>query len=302
MTTQVGQWHKTPETGSAAGIVFIVRLATMFGRAPARVFVRVLAFYFTIFNGQARRAAADFRRHVGAPSDFWSIYRHIRAFAYVALDSLFLMRGMHAPFEITRDGHQHLAALRDGKRGALLLGAHIGSLYAMRAQSRSEQLVMHPLMFIKNAARFNTALKKLDPASETEVIQIEEGNPTFILRLRDLIERGEMLAILADRVPATETTKTVEVDFLGGKIRLPSGPYLLAASLKCPTYFVAGIYRDPNRYELHCEPFADPVVLPRGDRMGAAQTYAQQYADVVARYCRDAPDNWFNFFPYWESK
>ena len=64
-------------------------------------------------------------------------------------------------------------------------------------------------------------------------------------------------------------------------------------------YFTAGLYRGGNHYELYCIPFAERVVLPRGDRQAAIAGYAQQYADLLAEFVRKAPDNWFNFFDFW---
>ena len=46
----------------------------------------------------------------------------------------------------------------------------------------------------------------------------------------------------------------------------PSGPYLLAALLRCPVYLTFGLFHEPNRYDLYCEPFADRIDLPRGAR------------------------------------
>jgi predicted LPLAT superfamily acyltransferase len=122
----------------------------------------------------------------------------------------------------------------------------------------------------------------------------------FMLKVRELVEAGGLIAILADRL--ADGAKHVTVDFLGGKARLPVGPYILAASLRCPVYFVAGIYRAPKRYELRCEPFAERIELPRKSRQEALAMYAQKYADIVARYARDAPDNWFNFYDFWVSE
>ena len=60
-----------------------------------------------------------------------------------------------------------------------------------------------------------------------------------------------------------------------------------------------GLYREPNRYDLHCEPFADRVVLPRKTRQASLEAIVQQFADRLEHYCRLAPDNWFNFFDFW---
>ena len=108
---------------------------------------------------------------------------------------------------------------------------------------------------------------------------------------------GALIAILGDRTQPG--AKTVEVDFLGAKAQLPAGPYILAAMLRIPVYFTAGIYKGGNHYDLYCIPFAERVVLDRRDRLASIQRYAQQYADLMAEFARKAPDNWFNFYDFW---
>ena len=81
-----------------------------------------------------------------------------------------------------------------------------------------------------------------------------------------------------------------------------AGQKPLAAVLKCPIYLVFGLYFEPNRYELFCEPFAERIVLPRGDRQEALRIVVSRYAERLEAYCRQAPNNWFNFFDFWESQ
>lgn len=293
-------WRGVQERGSDGGIGLLVVLATTFGRGPARLLVRFIALYYALFFAPARRAVRSFLVRVGEPVGFWRVYRQILRFAQTSLDALFFMRGQLGRFSIDRDGSEHLAKLRDEGRGAILLGAHVGSFYAMRAQSVGASFPVYPLVYTQNARRINAAFEKLDPTSQTRLIQIEDGNMGFMLRVRDLVDEGGIVAILADRVPGSE--KTVEVDFLGGRALLPTGPYLLASILKCPVYFTIGIYRDPSTYELRCEPFAERIVLPRGKREEALAEYAQQYANIVERHVRSAPDNWFNFYDFWKAE
>jgi len=294
-------WRDVPERGTVFGIKAVVLLSTALGRAPARLLVRIIAFYYTLLSRTARRAAQQFLRRMDLPAGFGAAYRQILRFAQCSLDALFFVRGKTHHFEFSRDGHEHLAELKRTGRGAVLLGAHFGSFYAMRERSDSEALQLYPLVYLKNAQRFNAALRELDPTTNARLVEMDDDDRVrFVLRVRELLDEGGLVAILADRVP--KGGRSVEVDFLGDKARLPQGPCLLAASLRCPVYFTCGVYRDPDRYELHCEPFADRIVLPRGDREGAVQRYAQQYADTLARYCRLAPDNWFNFYDFWATR
>jgi predicted LPLAT superfamily acyltransferase len=69
--------------------------------------------------------------------------------------------------------------------------------------------------------------------------------------------------------------------------------------LKCPVYLTFGISRGSKRYDLYCEPFADRIDLPRGDRRAALVKYVTRYAERLEHFTRAAPDNWFNFYDFW---
>lgn len=292
-------WRDVGERGSVFGIKAVIVMATMLGRGAGRALVAAIAAYYTLFSRPANAATRQFRAHLGLRTTKRDVYRQVRRFAQCALDALFFMRGKTDFFRVTRNGHHHLARLRDTGQGAILLGAHLGSFHAMREQSGREALPLYPVVFTKNARRFNQVLEELDPGSKVRLIEIDSdgGRMGFMLSIREKLEEGGLVAILGDRVQPG--AKAVKVDFLGEEAWLPAGPYVLAATLKAPVYFVAGLYRGKAEYELFCIPFAERVELPRGERMEAIQAYAQQYADILAGFCEDAPDNWFNFYDFW---
>lgn len=298
------EWRSVDERGSVFGIKAVIIMATMFGRGPARLVVALIAAYYTTFSGRARRSVNQFRTRLGLPPSrrgFHATYMTVLRFAQCALDGLILMRGQTKHFEVSRNGYQLLAKLRDSRQSAILLGGHIGSFYAMRIQSTRESLPLCPVVYTKNARRFNRVIEELDPESTTRLIEIGDGEDMdFMLAIRDKAEAGALIAILGDRTQPG--AKTVEVDFLGAKAQLPAGPYILASVLRIPVYFTVGLYRGGNHYELFCIPFAEQIVLDRRDRMGSIQRYAQQYADQLAEFCRKAPDNWFNFYDFWDGE
>ncbi|NOY92096.1 MAG: hypothetical protein GXP55_12940 [Deltaproteobacteria bacterium] len=298
--SKAGRWRDEEERGNSLVLRITLGLAWLAGRRVTRALLFVVSFYYALFAGSARRATRDFLRRVGEPTGFWRVQRQLFRFSEVALDAVYFLKGETGRFEFSRDGHEHLEALvREGK-GALLLGGHIGSFYAMRAASADFEIPVYPLVHTANAKRINALFRAIAPEMAERVIEIDEGDMRFMLRVRELVEQGALVALLADRVP--ESGHVAEVDFLGGKALLPTGPYLLASTLRCPVFFTAGIYRAPNRYELHCEPFAERVVLKRGARQEAAREYAARYAERLEHYARSAPDNWFNFFQFWVAK
>ncbi len=290
-------WRNQPERGSALGIRLTLWAARLCGRRVARLILAIVAFYFTIFAARARRSSADYLRRAGQPHGFWANYRHIRDFAHVALDRLYFVSADVDRFSMTHTGVEHLEHLRDQGRGALLLGAHLGSFEAMRALGHDERFVINILVYWKNARVITRFLEEVGSDFRARVIEINPKDPSYMFAVRDAIERGELVAVLGDRVADEE--KFVTVPFFGEPARFPTGPYLLAAVLKCPIYLTFGLYHSPATYDLYCEPLADRVVLPRGRRDEAVAEYAAQYANRLEAYCRKAPGNWFNFFDFW---
>lgn len=53
-----------------------------------------------------------------------------------------------------------------------------------------------------------------------------------------------------------------------------------------------------GKLTLHCEPFADPLLLPRGERQQALQQTVDRYAERLEHYALLSPLDWFNFFDF----
>jgi predicted LPLAT superfamily acyltransferase len=291
-------WLSVSERGSVLGIQFFVWTANALGRAPSRFFLRFVALYYVIIHGAGRRAIRQYLERVQGRATLGMQYRHFLRFSEALLDRAFIASGKDGYFKVTRTGFHNLKRLRDERRGAILLGAHLGSFEALRMQSAKESLPLDILGHFSNARMLNAALEKINPKANARVIAIDDNNAHFALRIRDLVRAGHLIGILGDRVGPD--TRAVKARFLGAEASFPVGPFMLAALLRCPIYLTFGLYHAPDRYDLYCEPFADEVILPRERRSEAVAEYAQKFADRLEHFVRLAPDNWFNFYKFWD--
>ena len=299
----MADWRHIPEAGTVLGLRTLVLVTRLAGRRFAGWILYVVAFYYALIRGLARRASRDYLRRVGQPSGFWHVVRHLHTFAQVSLDRLFFMTGRLSAFEVEQKNHDRLAEAARSGRGMLLLGAHLGSFDVMRCRAKEFDIPVNVVVDFSNAERVNSVLRSLAPDMNTRLISLSDDPLAAVLEIKAAVGRGEPVAILGDRLPDTRGgDRVVKTRFLGDDAWFPAGPWLLAHTLQCPVYFVAGLYTRPNRYALQFELLADEVKLDRKERATALARYAQAYASMLETYARSAPLNWFNFYDFWSRR
>jgi predicted LPLAT superfamily acyltransferase len=292
-------WLDIREVGTVWGIRFVAWLCTGAGRTPARFLLKAVAVYYLFTHRVARSASADYWRRLGKEPTRLRMIDHIYHFAVVAMDRFMFLTKRTESFEITRSGSENLAALRSSGKGAILLGAHLGSFQAMSAVADSVNFRIRIVGDFRNAERFNSVLREFNPDSQASMIQISDS-VDFVIAIKQAIEAGDLVGILGDRLRPREAWAFA--DFLGSQAAFPTGPYALASVLQCPIYLTFGLYREPNRYDLYCEPFAEGLRVPRGERSRVFQSQVQRFADRLSHYTKMAPNNWFNFFDFWSPR
>ncbi len=294
------EWMDRPEGGGTVALWIIRAFALRVGRVPARIVLMFVAAYFVIRRGPERRASRRFLTRVhGRPASLIDVWKHMFTFATVTLDRVFLLTEAFRRFEITTYGIDAVHHVIEGGKGALLVGAHLGSFEALRvlALQRPEQSV-RPVIDLEQNPTVSVLLNALNPALAHSIINSRGDGTTTALKIHEaLAVEKALVTLLADRARPGNTK--VAVSFLGAPAGFPTAPWLLAAALKVPVVLCFGIYRGGRRYDLHFEAFSDLVDIPRGKRAAAVNAVTQQFADRLSHFAKLAPYNWFNFYDLW---
>jgi len=303
------RWARIAERGSLGGLRFTAWLFRAAGRGPTLVLVTAIVAYFFLTDRAGRRASAAYLRRVvatqagraalGHVPQTWDSFLHYRAFALSIVDRLSIWFGKTDDFELEIHGFEPFDRLAEEKRGAIVVGAHLGSFDVMRMLAVRHQTVVNVLMFTANAKRINQIFRELSPEVETRVIHVDPGSVESVFEVRRCLERGEHVAILGDRIEPGDRRRSSRVPFLGGGVELPQAPFLLASLLGCPVLLVVALRRGPQRYEIFTEQLAERVRLPRRGREAAVGELLTRYAARLEHYCQRAPYEWFNFYDYW---
>ncbi len=281
-------WATQTELGSVWLIRIMVWLALRLGRAPARALLYPICLYFMLLPSPWRRASrAYLPRALGRDSRFADGWRHCHSFAACLLDRVYFLNGQASRFAITVLGGRVIADLHAGGHGCLLFGAHLGSFEAVRAVGDAAGgLEISLVMYADNARKTNAVLNAINPALHLDVIAL--GRPGAMLAVRDRLEGGHLVGLLADR--GVTDDRRIQLPFLGAPAWFPEGPFRMAALLKQPAVMMFGLYRGGARYDIVFE------ALENSQDIAASM---RQYVARLEHHCRAAPYNWFNFFDFW---
>ena len=294
-----GVWMNRPEGGGRVALWLMRTIALRIGRWPARLVLVPVATYFVLRRGPERRASRRFLTRVtGRPATLLDVWKHMFVFATVTLDRVFLLTDAFRGFDIRTHGLDELHSALDLNKGAILIGAHLGSFDALRvlALQRPEQKV-RPVIDQAQNPTVSLLLNALNPEIAQSIINARQDGMTTALAINEALQEHAMVTLLADR--ARPGNSLVTVDFLGFPAEFPTAPWLLASTLKVPVVLCFGLYRGGRRYDLHFEAFAATLDIPRSDRETATVEIVQRFTDRLGHFVRIAPQNWFNFYDLW---
>jgi hypothetical protein len=295
--TPAADWRQQQEKSHLAILRLMVWISLTFGRQIGRVVLYGIAAYYVLFAAAARRASrAYLGRALGRWAEWSDGFRHVLSFASTIHDRIYLLNDRFDLFDIEVVGAEGLLSSLQKQPGALLIGAHLGSFEVLRAVGRGRAgLKVAMLMYAENARKINATLAAINPAATEDIIEL--GRMDSMLVARDRLDQGYVVGMLADRGLGDDAT--VDCEFLGEMAPFPVGPWRMAAMLRRPVFFMAGLYLGGNRYRIHFERLADFSATPRGEAAAAIEAAQRHYAARLAHYCRLAPYNWFNFFDFW---
>ena len=293
-------WLQQQEKSNLAILKLMVWISLTFGRTIGRVVLYGITAYYVLFAPQARHFSREYlNRALGRWAEWTDGFRHVLSFASTIHDRIYLLNDRFDLFNIEIIGTEALEAALAKQPGALLIGAHLGSFEVLRAVGRGRAgLKVAMLMYEDNARKINATLAAINPAATADIIAL--GRMESMLEARDKLDQGYLVGMLADRGLGHDAT--VDCDFLGKMAPFPVGPFRMAAMLRRPVFFMAGLYLGGNRYQIHFEPLADFSATLRPDRAAAMRAAQLHYAERLSYFCRLAPYNWFNFFDFWQKK
>lgn len=308
--TEQGSWARQPERGNFGAMRFVAELMRLAGTAPARILLHPVTLYFFLVHGKARQASRCYLRRVHAlvaeqqrratRPTVANSYRHFYSFSRAVMMKLAAWQSPAGLPEARVHGMELLEKNLQAGRGMLFFSAHLGNLEMCRALAcMNPALKINALVYTRNARKFSALMESINPEFRERLILVEEMGADTAIRLRTLLDAGEIVVMVADRTPASENGRVITTRFLDSPAPFATGPYVLAHLLECPVGLLFCLPDANGEYQVFIEPFADRIVLPRGERDLHLRKWAGRFAMRLEHYVLQYPLQWFNFYDFW---
>lgn len=292
-------WSDKKERSNPATLKLICWIALHTSRFFARFFLYPITLYFYLTSAQVRSASNNYLKRIsGLTGNPWQVAKHIFYFSATILDRVYFLTDQFYRFEIKVNGIEHIEAQQASGKGAILLGAHLGSFELLRALAIQNKMPFKILMYQDHNAMITKVFNSLNSDIASSVINLASENA--MLEMNESLTAGTMIGMLGDRY--VENDKRLNCEILGENVEFPSGPITLATITKVPVFFFCGVYCGKNKYEIHIEKISEATQLSRSERAGYVQRTTQKYVERIEFYLKKYPYNWFNFYDFWHDK
>lgn len=275
--------------GGAFGYGFFIFLIRHAGLGLAYAFLSVVAVYFIPFAPKATRAVWAYNRKIlgyGRLKSARKLYAHYYVFGQTLIDRVACRYGMSDRYVFEFGNYRDFIRLLDAGP-VIIIGAHAGCWEMGTSFFGQYASKLNIALYDGEDERVKAALKE-NPAGY-KVVGLNGNGLESLLKIKLLLEKGEYICFQGDRF--MEDSPVIRKTLLGHAASLPKGPFAIASKFRIPVVFYYAMREKPRRYVFH---FTE---LPAGRSLDSiADAYVESLETVLGKY----PQQWFNFYKFWQ--
>jgi len=314
--------HWSEHKEEAAGYWQLKILLILFWSLPVVVLGIIafpVGFFYFIFSKRGRTESKRFLQRAAPFIDDPKLskkcrsrfgpLRHIISFSLSLIEKLQAWGGKFSFNDICfqDDDIKNLTSELEAGKGAVLLFSHLGNAMLLQGLLNlgktgvSRKIPVTAIMDMKVNAHFSRILNEVNPQSSIDMIFPDDiGSHTAVL-LEEKIAEGGLVLIAGDRT--SMDGKNIMIPFLGKEAPFSYGLFYLVSLLKAPVYFIFGMRRGDMsikpKYNMCVHKSSLSFDCPRKERMERTSLLAFSFVELLEKYCKKYPFQWYNFFDFW---
>lgn len=285
---------KSKATGTAFKMFYTI--LKRFGLKGAYFVLYFVAAYYWLFDYSARKHIAWYYRHIWGYG-WWKtqrmLYKTFYTFGQTILDKVAVFNGRTDYFTFDFNGRHYLDDLRNSGHGALLISAHLGNWEIAGHFLEKAQNKVHVIMLDAEHEAIKDVLAEALNNRSFHVIALKEDR-SHLFQLHQAFRDNDFICIHGDRILNPDQDRSEEAELFGRRIRLPRGPFELAVRFKMPYLYVFAIKEKNQHYQFY-------AFKGSAEAEGDVHHMMQEYTRYIEEILTPNPEQWFNFFDFWES-
>ena len=243
------------------------------------------------------------RHHFGVWKSFYYVYKNHYRFGQVILDRFATYAGQH--FQVERDGYDTFQELDMGESGFMILSCHVGNYELAGYTFKATQKRYNALIFSGEAETVMENRNRILSENNIRMVPVSE-DMSHIFVMSDALDNGEIVSIPADRIFGSP--RSVVCRFFDSDARFPLGPFMISLQRQVPTVAIFVMKESPYRYTTYIRRVetdsqeVQRLETEKGRKLNRqeqaallAQAFAREVEAVLKRY----PEQWFNYYEFW---
>ncbi|MBQ1858244.1 MAG: hypothetical protein II140_00125 [Paludibacteraceae bacterium] len=240
--------------------------------------------WYILFRAKERHGAYVFHRRRGRKplQAAVDVYRSFYHFGQAIIDRFAVYAGEH--FDVTVENRELYYGRVHDKDGFIMLFSHVGNTEIAGYFLTTPDKRMHILAYGGESPVVTAHRQEVLSRNNIGMITVQPGDMSHIYRISEVLQRGDVLGMAADRCMGDNT---VRCPILGAEAALPAGPFRICQAMKETVLLVFVLKQGPRSYRVQVE------------ELQPDKTLAQQYAQRLEQMALSHPYEWFNFYDFW---
>lgn len=259
--------------------------------------------YYTLHPG-IRRRTKEYRQRIGVPqralSPFLFCYRHYFEFGKMLVDRAVLgILGEFSMHTSNEDKQLLRELLAKHNKGLIVVTGHVGC-WQLGTRGLEDIDAPKAVVLYRNEHDVDRQYYEHQEGEVPPFRVIDPLGPMGgSVEMMEALNQGSIICFMADRNFGHEGSGTL-VNFLGGKIEVPTGAYRLASIMGAPMVVTFSRRTGTGTGEIWV---SRQILIPPGlgRSSKAYQPYAQMFANDLEAYVKKYPLQFYNFYTMWEN-
>jgi predicted LPLAT superfamily acyltransferase len=295
------QWKGRTHGGALGqkGLLFFFRYMNLsWGYFISYIILSVVVVFYMIFRPAGFKPIWFYFRKIHRYGVFKSMiktYRNHFLFGQTLFDKFALFSGKKNIFKISIDGQELFDEIVNSPKAAIIASSHVGNFEISGYLLHQTKKRINGIVYNEENPVIQQYRQRI--LAENNVFQVPVlADMSHIFTINNLLSRGEILTMPCDRI--FTGNKSIELDFMGRTAIFPTGAYHLAVKFDIPVLTLFVLKKSPKHYHVslsRIDRFSSPAITSKEK----VETLAKNYVSELEKVVYDYPEQWFNFYKFW---